>query len=201
MKYTFVRRISALLLVLGLLASAGLPVYAADGVRLRWWSAEETLPFTVTNMFPGDSVTKEYTVEVSHSKALVLHYTAQVLAGSEKLAEVLMVKVSLPDKGVTLYEGLMRDMPASLDHTLAANETTLNYKITAWLDTSVGNEYMNKTLTADFRWWYQPETATPRTGDDAPVALYAGLLGVSAAALVVLVILLKKKKESHDEND
>lgn len=50
---------------------------------------------------------------------------ATVRAGYEKLAEVLQVRVKLLTTGETLYDGLVRDMPASVTHKLAsANSTT-----------------------------------------------------------------------------
>lgn len=137
------------------------------------------LPFDVDNMFPGDSVTKEVTVNVSHSKAVTLHYHADIHPGYEVLAEVLKIKVELPDKGTVLYDGLMSDMPSSLPQDLSASEKSLTYRLTVYLDTSVGSinekdtdgkRYMYQSMKADFRWWFLEETSPDKPTDpDNPI--------------------------------
>ncbi len=110
---------------------------------------EDNTPFRVTNMFPGDQETKNFRLQVSHHDKVTVHYHADIRPGYEKLAEVLKVRVVLKTTGEELYNGLMRDMPASLDHVLSASGQTtdeLLYEITAYLDTSVGNAYQNKDL-------------------------------------------------------
>lgn len=146
------------------------PVLAVGAEKVKLTSSDTVAgtPFSVENMFPGDSVVKEYIVSVSPKKANTLDDHADIRAGYEILAEVLKTKIELADKGVTLYDGLMRDMPAALEYPLAAGENTLCYRITVYLDPSVGepNEldpdgkrYMNRELIADFRWWYLDEPA------------------------------------------
>ena len=126
---------------------------------------EENKAFTVGNMFPGDVETKYFRVRVSYHDKITVHYKATVRPGYEKLAEVLKVRVRLLTTGEMLYDGLMRDMPESLTHKLASKKSTtdeLYYEITAYLDTSVGNDYQNKDLIADFKWWVE-ETGNLQT--------------------------------------
>ena len=99
------------------------------------------MPFYAVNLFPGDSVTQYYCVRVSHSDSVTLRYRANIRSGYDKLAEVLRCRIKV--KGVTLYDGLMRDMPQSVNHRLSAQRrvsTDVVYQITAYLDTSVGND-------------------------------------------------------------
>ena len=49
---------------------------------------EDNTPFTVGNMFPGDSETKYFRVRVSYHDKITVHYKATVRPGYEKLAEV-----------------------------------------------------------------------------------------------------------------
>lgn len=159
---------------------------------------EENTAFAVGNMFPGDVETKYFRVRVSYHDTITVHYKAAVRPGYEKLAEVLKVRVKLLSTGETMYDGLMRDMPESLTHKLASKKSTtdeLYYEITAYLDTSVGNDYQNKDLIADFKWWVE-ETGnldSPKTGETV-----TALLGISLAAAISLVLLLlvaRKRKE------
>ena len=165
---------------------------------------EENTAFAVGNMFPGDSETKYFRVRVSYHDKITVHYKATVRPGYEKLAEVLKVRVNLLSTGEMLYDGLMRDMPESLTHKLASKKSItdeLYYEITAYLDTSVGNDYQNKDLIADFKWWVE-ETGnldnSPKTGDTTNIVLWAALAVCSGTA--VFLLLLKRKRGGDEEN-
>ena len=165
---------------------------------------EENTPFQVGNMFPGDSETKYFRVRVSYHDKITVHYKATVRPGYEELAEVLKVRIKLLSTGETMYDGLMRDMPESLTHKLASEKSTtdeLYYEITAYLDTSVGNDYQNKDLIADFKWWVE-ETGnldnSPKTGDTSNILLWAAL---AAGSLSMIIILLKTLRRTEDEEN
>ena len=154
-------------------------------------------------MFPGDSETKYYCVRVSHKGDVVLRFRADVRPGYEKLAEVLCCRITLPENSGVLYDGLMRDMPESLNHALNTDKGTASevyYEITAYLDTSVGNEYMNKDLIADFRWWVE-ETGnldSPQTGDSFNLYLW---MCIAVGSLFLLILLWKKRKKEDAANE
>ncbi len=162
--------------------------------------AEDNQPFQVANMFPGDTEIKDYCVQLSHSGDVTVHYRADVRPGYEKLAEVLHCRVALLSTGQTLYDGLMRDMPQSLTHSVKATERTeteLYYEITAYLDTGVGNEYQNQELIADYRWWVQ-ETGnldSPDTGDT--FQLYLWICMASGSLLILLFLVGKRRREER----
>ena len=166
---------------------------------------EENTPFAVGNMFPGDAETKYYRVQVSYRDTVTVHYHADIRPGYDKLAEVLKVKITLLSDNQTLYDGLMRDMPASLTHRLTTKDSTtdeLYYEVTAYLDTSVGNEYQNKDLVADFRWWVEGKDTdhlepSPVTGDFRRLLPWILLLAVSGTACVVLLVVRKRREEEE----
>lgn len=178
-------------------------------LRLHKYQADDSTPFRVVNMFPGDAETRICRVEVSYQNTVTVHFRADIRPGYEKLAEVLQCRVVLQNTGETLYDGLMRDIPGSLDHTLYSAEGTteeLVYVITSYLDTSVGNAYQNKTLLADFTWWVYGQGGSgsgdtsgeeeipgglidpPHTGDQNSVLLWVFLLVISAGVPVLLVV-------------
>ncbi len=165
MNKTTLKRIIVFAVAVALVMCGQAAVFASelgtDTMRLDTPDESGNTPFYVDNMFPGDSVTKDFTVRVDHRKPITLYYHADVRPGYEKLAEVLMVKIEIPQKAELLYDGLMRDMPNSVETQLEASEKTVVYRITAYLDTSVGNDYQAKTLIADFRWWYAEEENPP----------------------------------------
>ena len=167
---------------------------------------EDNTPFNVGNMFPGDSETKYFRVQVSYRDKVTVHYKAAVREGYEKLAEVLKVKVKLLTTGETMYDGLMKDMPDSVTYKLASAKSTtdeLYYEITAYLDTSVGNEYQNKDLIADFSWWVE-ETGnlepSPKTGDNANILLWICLAAVSGSVMIFLLFACRRREE-EETND
>ena len=162
---------------------------------------EENTAFAVSNMFPGDSETKYFRVRVSYHDKITVHYKATVRPGYEKLAEVLKVRVNLLSTGETMYDGLMRDMPESLTHKLASKKSTtdeLYYEITAYLDTSVGNDYQNKDLIADFEWWVEGTgnlDDSPQTGDTSSIWLWAVLAAGSLGVMILLLVVRRRKED------
>ena len=133
-----------------------------------------------------------------------MHYKATVRPGYEKLAEVMKVRVKLLSTDETMYDGLMRDMPESLTHKLASQKTTtdeLYYEITAYLDTSVGNDYQNKDLIADFKWWVE-ETGNlddpTITGDTSSIVLWAMLAACSGSMIILLLITRRRKEDKKN---
>lgn len=165
----------------------------------------DNTPFSVGNMFPGDWETKYFCIRVSHDAAVTVHFRADVRPGYEKLAEVMKCRVVLLTTGETLYDGLMRDMPEAVSHPLvegAGKTDELYYEIDAYLDTSVGSEYMEKDLAADFRWWVdEPESLVkpPQTGDASQVALWAAAGVLSLAVMLFLVFACRRKEEQDHE--
>lgn len=166
-------------------------------VTLHKRKAQDNVKFQVGNMFPGDSETASFCVRVSHKDNVTLRFHADIRPGYEKLAEVMRCRVMLPDKNELIYDGVMRDMPAALNHALNTNKSTTSevyYEITAYLETSVGNEYMNQSLVVDFRWWVD-ETANldpPVAGDSSNLFLW---LGTASGALLLLILILRKNKK------
>lgn len=163
---------------------------------------EENTAFTVGNMFPGDSETKYFRVQVSYHDKITVHYKSTVRPGYEKLAEVLKVRVKLLTTGETMYDGGIADMPESLTHKLASKKSTtdeLYYEITAYLDTGVGNDYQNKDLIADFKWWVE-ETGnlddSPQTGDTSNILLWAVLAAGSGSMMILLLVVRRRKEEN-----
>lgn len=178
----------------------------AAAIELYNKQPEDNTPFNVGNMFPGDSETKYFRVQVSYHDKVTVHYKAAVREGCEKLAEVLKVKVKLLTTGETMYDGLMKDMPDSVTYKLASAKSTtdeLYYEITAYLDTAVGNEYQNKDLIADFSWWVE-ETGnlepSPKTGDNANILLWICLAAVSGSVMIFL-LFARKRREEEETND
>lgn len=176
----------------------------AATVELYNKQPEENTPFQVGNMFPGDSETKYFRVRVSYHDKITVHYKATIRPGYEKLAEVLKVRVKLLSTGETMYDGGIADMPESLTHKLASKNSAvgeLYYEITVFLDTSVSNDYQNKDLIADFKWWVE-ETGnlddSPQTGDTSNILLWAVLAACSGSMMILLLVTRRRKEDEEN---
>ncbi len=153
-------RLFAMILLLGVLLPM-LPVTAdaaeESSITLRQPGSGTVVPFAVSNLFPNQSVTREYEVKTKHPEAITLNFRADIRkdAQYQKLAEVLKVRIEIQNESNPHYDGLMKDMPAALQHSLPAGTNRVTYRITVYLDASVGNDYMDKSLVADFFWWFE----------------------------------------------
>lgn len=167
--------------------------------------AEDSTPFNCPNMLPGDSETGSYYLKVSHKGSITVHFHADIRDGYEKLAEVLKCKITLRD-GTELYDGLMRDMPESINHELSQSgrkTSEIIYDITVYLDTSIGNEYMSKELYADFRWWVEEDAGddsgelVPKLGDDSLSLIFLWIAMISLLVIIILLVTRLRRKNSE----
>ncbi len=183
-------------------STSSAPAKKETKIELYGLQPEENTPFHVGNMFPGDSETKSFRVRVSYRDKVTVHFGVTVREGYEKLAEVMKVRITLPASGEVIYDGLMRDVPQSLNQDLSFNGYTaseLQYQVTAYLETSVGNDYQNKDLIADLTWWVAEDEKPnltplpiPNTGD--PLTFVPVICTVLAAAAIILAIASRVRK-------
>ena len=178
---------------------------SSDAINITLYrrNSGENVLFSMENMFPGDADMRYFRVKVSYKNTVNVRYHAEIRKGYEKLAEVLQTRVRLVETDEVLYEGSMKDMPEKLNHMLnSTTETTdeLCYEILTYLDTSVGNEYMNTETIVDFRWWVEEveNLTSPKTGEYYRMLAIAILAGVSATGALFFLIL-KRREEEKDE--
>ena len=149
---------------------------STTGITLKASNPSSSETFTITDMLPGDSVTKQFTVTVKDKTATAVAFDINISSGSH-LSEVLQVTVA--ESGKTLYEGTLRDLAAK---TLSLGLTTgttskLTYSITVSMPTSVGNEYQGQALYAAFKWTLSEDPggsgttpSSPTTSPSAPTS-------------------------------
>lgn len=128
-------------------------------------------PFRAEDMLPGDRVTTYFCLKTHHKNPIPVYFRADITEQTKNLADVLRIKVSVPQTGETLY-----DMPfANADGKeravklpkSAKGETVTYYKVETYLETEVGNPYQGALLGADFSWYIKDadqEELTPGTG-------------------------------------
>ena len=173
---------------------------------------------TASGMLPGDSEEKTFTVTVKHRKTATVHFEARLANDSvidgttgRKLSDGMNIKVVQGTD--TLYNGSIAGLTTAtprpaVDVEVPGSRTAdLPYTITVSLPTSAGNEFQNKTLTIDLKWWLVSDEGggggggtiivkPPKTGDDFSLPLMGGAALVSLSLLAVLV-LRRRKGENH----
>lgn len=183
------------------------PMKETEYISLEFhkYNSDYNEPFYVENMFPGDAESKNYDIRVTYKGGVIIKFHADIRPGYEKLAEVLMCRVTELDTGNVMYDGLMRDMPASVDIPLNSDTKTttdLRYQITGYLDTSVGNEYQLQKLIADFKWWAEGEKGqlepSPSTGLVDMICYYWWMIPIIVALIFVVILIVKKKKQTKE---
>ena len=166
---------------------------AETKIALHRYHRDDNEPFSVKNMFPGDSEKRNYGILVSYQNTVTVCFNIRIREGYEQLAEVMKCRVVLLTTGETLYDGLMRLMPATLNHLLSSEtptEDVIYYEVSAYLDTSIGNAYQNQGLMADLCWWIREDDVgnlePPKTGDAFPLTMLA-TLAISSLSLLLLL--------------
>lgn len=174
---------------------------------------------TASGMLPGDSEEKTFTVTVKHRKTATVHFEAKLANDSviddttgRKLSDGMNIKVVQGTD--TLYNGSIAGLTTAtprpaVDVEVPGSRTAdLPYTITVSLPTSAGNEFQNKTLTIDLKWWLVSDEGgggggggtiivkPPKTGDDFSLPLMGGAALVSLSLLAVL-LLRRRKGENH----
>jgi len=135
-------------------------VHAEELLSLNKSNPEINHTFIVNDMMPGDVKIEDYSVDVSYIGVLDVYFTVDVRQGYEKLAEVLKCRISVPT-GEVLYDGLISGVPDISRRIVSTKKITetLDYTVFVYLETSVGNEYQDLELIADFRWFVYKSNA------------------------------------------
>ncbi|WP_040195575.1 hypothetical protein [Candidatus Soleaferrea massiliensis] len=121
-------------------------------------------PFQVSDMLPGDELSKYFCVKAYHDGDITVRFRAPITEETGGLSKVLMLRVTDLGSDTVLYDGSFEDCQnADIRQVLTGNadkETISYYKIDAYLDTSVGNEYQLTTLKANFTWEVLEDTSS-----------------------------------------
>lgn len=122
-------------------------------------NAEENLSFELEGMDGGSSASHLYRIIATYNSDFTLKYDMTIREDEEfqKLAEILKIKVELVgETGDTLlYDGLVSAMSALEIELNTETETEAEYlfRVTAYLDSPLGEQYYGQKLIADMSWW------------------------------------------------
>ncbi len=151
----------------GARASSGNSITSAptDLISLAEKNEGGDVRFQVSNMFPGDSASKHIYIGVKDKGVRAISFSATVTSQINRFSEAMGFAVEVND--VPLYDGKLSELPQFLRVEFGENPGKLDYKITFYLDTSVGNEVQGASMSLDFDWWIAPGDYVPYE-DKAP---------------------------------
>ena len=206
-----------------LLLSCAMPVFAADG-NVTYTGDSGNIVFapgskySPTDLFPnfkdvmpGDSITQPITVKNNASnKVKVVIYMRSL--GAHEDSEEFLSKLRLRvEKSAENTMGYMFDAAASetaqltewvcLGTLYSGGEVNLNVILD--VPTDLNNDFQQLIGYLDWEFMIEElpieptDPEPPKTGDDAPIFLWAGMMIVSFSFLLLL-ILMKKRKEREE---
>ena len=170
----------------------------AAKLELYQGKPEDNRRFEVSNMLPGDSVTKYFCVKASHDANIELFFKADITEQTKSLGDALHIKVTHMETGKVLCDAAFSEVNGrEFAEFLEANsdeETTAYYQIDVSLDTSVGNEYQAAMLKADFEWFVKDQVGLipPQTGDNTNIILW---IVIAASSFLILLLFGRRRKE------
>lgn len=171
------------------------PISAAE-VVLSDDQAENAASLHAANLFPGDSQTKRYQVKITYQDRITLCFDTTVGSGSEKLSEVMKIKVHLPSTGELLYDGPIDTMP-TLTHTLTSPQKVtqdIPYDVTIYLDPSADQSYQNLDFDAGLHWWAS-ETEDLHSTIVRRIVTVLLVLGAAGTGALVLTVLIEERRD------
>lgn len=164
-------------------------------------------PFLLSNLFPGDSATKDYVLKVTRDGVLAVTLGGEVTNETGDLSEVLRVDIRRTGESDALYTGFLKDGIEGLRIPLREDETKVAISITVSLDTSVGNEYTESKAEAHFSFWVADGDMVFQSIKHQPRRVWPLVVGATAGTGALgglvwwLVVFLKKKKAAEDVAD
>ena len=185
------KRSLVVFLMVVMLASVVLPCMSVDAagnsIELSTSDPKENQSFQISNMVPGEQYTQTYRVNASCSGDMKVGIRAFVAQGNEKLANALQMSVKLVDTDKVLYTGYVQDMDWAKAGISSSQE--LVYEVTFFLDSSVGNDYQNLSVTVNLEWKMESAMAT--------FWLWFCIIGglVALGALIFVYIRIRKSKK------
>ena len=215
------KRIAYLLLAAMLLLSAAMTAFAADGNVTYTGDAGKCIfapgsEYSLTDLFPnfkdvmpGDSLTQTITVHNKASDKVRIKIYIRSLgahADSEQFLSQMRLRVEKSANNTMAY---MFDAAASQSAQLTEwtllgtlySGGTVNLDVILDVPVEMDNEFQNRVGYLDWEFMIEEENVQPgdpeppKTGDNSPLLLWAGLMALSLVLLILLLASRKKKNE------
>ena len=106
--------------------------------------------FTASNLLPGDSVTKTYTLKINDEDVQQLTFRAAIASDTPQFADHLYIQANVGEDKIPEYTGKVSDMTDNIVFDVEGD--TMIFTVTVTLGTTAGNDCMNTAVSLDFFW-------------------------------------------------
>ena len=107
--------------------------------------------FKVSNMFPGDSKTQTYKIEVLDKEVRSISFLPEVASETAPLTDVVIITFSVDDAANPYFRGTVNDFPEG-GVVVPLDGESMEFHVTVTLDTSAGNECQNGEIVLNLLW-------------------------------------------------
>lgn len=165
--------------------------------------------YEISNLMPGDTEYKNFTLRLSHENHVKISYTFLPDEDSSiELLQNLQIEVYMPQLDTIVYEGNLIDLQSSDMYIYIkqsdTNKSIIYYEITISLPKQTGNDCMNKEVSGKFIWSSEivneiPDDAleVPDTGDMNNMICIITI--IILCSFLFMILLSKKKRGSNHE--
>lgn len=207
-------KLCACLLIFALLAggaayAAGSVTYDADANEFIFAPGSDLSPTDLfsgfKNVMPGDTLTEQIVIKNDASKGVKIKVYMRALGAQESTDEFLsQMALTVQQNGESTLFAAPADETAQLGDWVclgtvySGGEITLD--VTLAVPITMGDEYQNEIGYLDWQFKIEKlpvessDPKPPKTGDESPVFLYAGLTAASLAAAATLLLAARRRK-------
>lgn len=197
--------------VVTVMAAQGNVIYSGDSGKFIFQPGSEYSPTDLfpefKDVMPGDTLSQQIVVRNDASNKVKIKVYMRALgahAGSEEFLSQLQLRVQQATDTI-LFDATAEKTAQLTDWvclgTLYSGGTV---ELNVLLDVPVTLDNQFKNLVGYLDWEFmieelpiEPSDPVAPTGDNTPIALYAAIAAVSAAAIVGLLFLLKRKDKEN----
>ena len=107
--------------------------------------------FKVNNMFPGDSASETYVIEVLNENVDYITFLAEVVSENAPLTDVLIITLTVDDATHPYFRGTVKEIDEG-GIVIPISGDTMQFHVTVTLDSSAGNECQNGMIAVNLSW-------------------------------------------------
>jgi len=159
----------------------------------------EKVLFDVSNLVPGDSVTRKITIKNSGKQDFKYTTSEKFISGSEKLFKELQIIIS--DKNHELYKGKLSNFK-NLEPRFIANHSSENLNFTINVPATLGNDFQGLDCGFQLKFYVEGTLGgilpangpkLPATGSNMFNILVAGATLILTGTILQFVMKRRKK--------